>query len=112
LTLDAYQLQDIICFYLKTTKSFIYHYNLNNHEDSFIFDTNLMEQVNNFISTNYAHENLLWDESTKCHNNFIVVNRKIIRKLKFNLHSIAIGIARTTSILPIVRANYFCYTFE
>jgi len=71
-----------------------------------------MEQVTNFISTNYAHENLLWDERTNCHNNYTGTNRKILRKLRFNPLSIAMGIARTTSVLPIVRANYFCYTFK
>jgi len=42
LTMDAYQLQNIMSFYPKIGKSIIYHYNLNKHENPFIFDTNLM----------------------------------------------------------------------
>lgn len=51
-------------------------------------------------------------EITNCHNNFTVSRREIIRKLRFKPLPTAVGFARASPVLPIIRANYFCYTFN
>lgn len=112
LTMDASQLRGIVNFYHKLTDHYTSHHNLNTRDDPFIFYPKLMDQVNNFTSTNHARKHLSWEETTNCRNNFAVSRYKITRKLKFKPLSIALGIYTVSSELPIIRANYFFYTYN
>jgi len=114
LTIDASQLQDIIRFYHSLTGHYVTDRTLNdnNFDNPFFFNTKLMKHVNNFTSTYYSREKFLWEEITDCHNNINVSRRMIIRKLKFKPLSIALRIYNVSTELAIIRANYFCYTYN
>ena len=91
----------------------------NKHKDTFLIPNLTMNRVKNFTSTNYARENSLWEKSTNCSKNFTVTRYKVIRNLRFKPLELAVGYLNLrypydmeTTELPIIRANYFCYTYS
>ena len=111
-TMETEQLRGLGEFYNALTKRYTLNHELNKHNDSFFINNRIMNHVNNFTSTNYAHENLLWEESTNCSRNFTVTRNTVTRKLRFKPLLLASGSYMVSTELPIIRANYFCYTYS